>query len=99
MSHTRQLAAIMFTDIQDYSLMMRDSSETTTRVREKYRQIFESLIKKFSGTALQYYGGGTLSFFDSAIDAVHCAIDMQQAFIQHPSIPVRIGIHSGDYHF
>ncbi len=99
MSQTRRLAAIMFTDIQDYSLIMQDNGVTTPGVKEKYRQIFETLILKFSGTNLQHYRGGTLSLFDSAIDAVHCAIDMQQSFSQDPKIPVRIGIHSGDIIF
>ena len=96
MSQTRQLSAVMFTDIQDYSSMIQNGAENTARIKEKHHKIFKSLIHKYKGKILQYYGGGTLSIFDSAINAVQCAIDMQLAFIQDPRIPVRIGIHSGD---
>jgi len=73
---------------------MDDGVETS--IKKKYNEVFESLIQKYSGTALQNFGGSTLSYFHSAIDAVHCAIDMQQTFCKDPEIPVRIGIHSGD---
>jgi len=96
MSQTRKLAAIMFTDIQDYAPMMQNGGDNTARVKKKHHKKFESITQKYQGKVLQYYGGGTLSIFDSAINAVQCAIDMQLAFTQSPKIPVRIGIHSGD---
>src|SRR5262249_36222048 len=39
---------------------------------------------------------GTLSIFQSAVESVHCALAMQQAFCGHPKVPVRIGLHMGD---
>ena len=42
---------------------------------------------------------GTLSIFQSAIDAVQCAIAMQQAFGHSPQVPVRMGLHLGDIIF
>jgi TolB-like protein len=86
----------MFTDIQDYTSMMQKGGETVSRMKEKHHILFESITQKYKGKILQYYGGGTLSIFDSAINAVQCAIDMQLALAQDPKIPVRIGIHSGD---
>ena len=65
-------------------------------VRDKHRRIFNSITKKHKGRVLQYYGDGTLSIFNSAIDAVKCGIEMQLGFQKDPSIPVRIGIHTGD---
>jgi len=96
MNRTRQLAAIMFTDIQGYTRMMQKDEQKAIQFREKHRRIFNSLTNKYNGIILQYYGDGTLSIFSSAIDAVLCAIEMQNGFGGDPAIPVRIGIHTGD---
>jgi len=99
MERTRQLAAIMFTDIQGYTALMQQNEQKAIASRSKHRNIFNSATKKHNGKILQYYGDGTLSIFDSAIDAVNCAIEMQRGFQQDPAIPVRIGIHTGDIIF
>ena len=99
MTRTRQLAAIMFTDIQGYTTLMQKNEELAVQAREKHRRIFNSITKKFEGKILQYYGDGTLSIFNSAIDAVNCSIEMQLGFREEPIIPVRIGIHTGDIIF
>lgn len=99
MSRTRQLAAIMFTDIQGYTALMQQNEQKALQARSKHRRIFNSAMEKYNGKVLQYYGDGTLSIFDSAIDAVHCGIEMQLGFREAPSIPVRIGIHTGDIFF
>jgi len=95
----RQLAAIMFTDIEGYTALMQENEERAIQVREKHRAIFNSVTEKHTGRILQYYGDGTLSIFDSAIDAVNCGIEMQLGFQEDPAIPVRIGIHTGDIIF
>jgi tetratricopeptide (TPR) repeat protein/class 3 adenylate cyclase len=92
----RRLAAIMFTDIEGYSTIMEQNEGKGIRTRLKHRKIFDSTTRKHNGKVLQYYGDGTLSIFDSAIDAVECAIEMQLGFLADPAIPVRIGIHTGD---
>ena len=99
MTLSRQLAAIMFTDIQGYTALMQQNEEKAIQVREKHRRLFNSITKKHNGRILQYYGDGTLSIFNSAIDAVKCGIEMQLGFLKKPSIPVRIGIHLGDIIF
>ena len=96
---TRRLVAIMFTDIQGYTALMQQDENRAIQIREKHRAVFNKLTEKFHGKILQYYGDGTLSIFDSAIDAVNCGMKMQFAFQKHPSIPVRIGIHTGDILF
>lgn len=99
MVRSRQLAAIMFTDIEGYTHLMQQNEEKAIQAREKHRQIFNSNTEKHKGRVLQYYGDGTLSVFDSAIDAVKCGIEMQLGFLKSPAIPVRIGIHTGDIIF
>ncbi|HQU58354.1 MAG TPA: adenylate/guanylate cyclase domain-containing protein, partial [Saprospiraceae bacterium] len=99
MSRSRQLAAIMFTDIQGYTALMQQNEQEAVQARDKHRRIFNASTEKHKGRILQYYGDGTLSIFDSAIDAVKCGIEMQRGFQADPAIPVRIGIHTGDIIF
>jgi TolB-like protein/Flp pilus assembly protein TadD len=89
----------MFTDIVGYTALMQQNEEKAIQSREKHRRIFNSITEKHNGRILQYYGDGTLSIFDSAIDAVKCGIEMQFGFRKDPAIPVRIGIHTGDIIF
>jgi len=96
MSQSRQLAAIMFTDILDYATLMQKEDKEVKRIKEKHHQVFDPIIQKYQGKVLQYYGGKTLSIFQSAIDAVECGINLQLGFRQDARIPVRIGIHMGD---
>ena len=100
---TRRLAAIMFTDIEGYTALMQEDEKQAINIRDAHRKIFNSITEKYGGKILQYYGDGTLSIFNSTLEAVHCGIEMQKAFRAHKipearldSIPVRIGIHSGD---
>ena len=48
------------------------------------------------GKILQYYGDGSLSIFNSAINSVNCAISIQQQLQLEPKVELRIGIHTGD---
>ena len=95
---SRQLAAIMFTDIEGYTALMQADEEQAISHRERHRLIFESATARHKGRILQYYGDGTLSIFDSAIDAVLCAVEMQREFQTEPQIPVtpHAGIASGN---
>jgi len=93
----RQLVAIMFTDIQGYTALMQKGEDRAISYRERHREVFETATKKYNGRILQYYGDGTLSTFQSAVDAVQCAIEMQLSFTrEEPVLPIRVGIHSGD---
>ena len=93
---SHQLAAIMFTDIQGYTALMQQNEEKAIEYRNRHREVFNHVTRKFNGRILQYYGDGTLSTFTSAIDAVKCGIELQMAYQEFPQIPVRIGIHTGD---
>ncbi len=78
---------------------MQQNEKKAILARDKHRLIFNSITEKHKGKVLQYYGDGTLSIFNSAIDAVKCGIEMQFGFQKDPVIPVRIGIHTGDIIF
>ncbi len=92
----RILAAIMFTDIVGYTAMMHDDEVAAAAVRQRHRDIFQKEHQNCHGEILQYYGDGTLSIFKSAVEAVECAIAMQQQFQTGVIVPLRIGIHLGD---
>ncbi len=56
----------------------------------------ETSVAAHNGKILQYYGDGALSIFNSAIDGVNCAVEIQQTLQQEPKVDLRIGIHTGD---
>ena len=99
MLHHRQLAAILFTDIEGYTATMQASEQKAISQKERHREVLEHAHKQFKGRIVQYYGDGTLSIFQSAVEAVQCALSMQQVFCQPPEVPVRMGLHVGDIIF
>lgn len=95
----RQLAAIMFTDIVGYTALMQDDEAIAVATRTRHRNIFESQHESYNGKIVQYYGDGSLSVFNSAVEAVKCAIEIQILLQKGDPVPVRIGIHVGDIVF
>lgn len=92
----RQLAAILFADMTGYTALMQENEQLARSKRQRLKEVLEDTIARFHGKILQYYGDGSLSIFNSAIDSVHAAIDIQQQLQQHPRVDLRIGIHTGD---
>jgi class 3 adenylate cyclase len=84
MSQSRQLAAIMFTDIEGYTAIMQQDEQQALTLRNRHREVLQKEHAQYNGRIIQYYGDGTLSIFQSAIQAVQCAVAMQQAFCQPP---------------
>ena len=99
MEATRQLAAIMFTDMEGYTALMQKNEQAAIERRNRHREVFENAMADHGGNIIQYYGDGTLSIFSSAIHAVNAAVAMQVLFRQTPHVPLRIGIHIGDISF
>lgn len=99
MSQHRQLAAIMFTDIEGYSAIMEQNERRALVLKNRHREILQNEHKQHNGHIIQYYGDGSLSIFQSAVEAVACALAMQRTFCQKPKVPVRMGLHIGDVIF
>ena len=95
-SQHHRLAAIMFTDVVSYTSMMQADEARALRTIERHRAVLESCTQNYKGEVLQYYGDGSLSLFPSALEAVQCALEIQQELTQDPIVPLRIGIHLGD---
>ena len=96
---TRELAAIMFSDIVGYTALMgRDEREGLRAVRE-HREHLRAVLPQFNGRLIGEIGDGTLSSFHSAVDAVNCARELQATLVENPELRLRIGIHVGDVVF
>jgi class 3 adenylate cyclase len=99
----RTLAAIVFSDVVNYSgRMSRDEEYTLKLVRRDLNQMTR-FCEKFEGKVLKFTGDGLLMYFNSAVQAVTCALEIQKAFAQRATelsaeevLQHRIGIHLGD---
>ena len=99
----RRLTAVLLADVVGYSrLMSADEQRTHLRLADYVRDIIEPAVARHRGRLVRSMGDGMLVEFDSALDAVRCAIDIQRGFAEHePSktdqrIQLRIGINTGD---
>ena len=95
----RRLAAVMFTDIVGYTALMQQDEAKATAIRARHRQVFDQQHQLNNGEILQYFGDGTLSVFQSGVEAVECAISMQKELQKGEKVPLRIGLHIGDIVF
>ncbi len=92
----RKLAAVMFTDIEGYTALVGRDEAEAIRVVGIHRGHLAAFTAQYGGQVIQFYGDGSLSIYDSAVQAVECAIAMQQAYRLEGGVAVRIGIHVGD---
>jgi len=95
----RKLAAVMFTDIQGYTAFVQQDEKAALSKVATHRKYLEHFTAEYNGRVIAFYGDGSLSIYESALDAVHCGIAMQKAYQGDHPIPVRIGIHVGDIVF
>jgi Tol biopolymer transport system component len=96
MSSKRQLAAIMFTDIVGYTALMGKDSQKALELVHISKEIQKPLVEKYSGKWLKEMGDGAMAQFDTALDAVNCAVDIQKSARAELDAKLRIGIHLGD---
>ena len=99
MTSTRQLAAIMFTDIVGYTALMGNDEDKALELLRKNRMVQRPIIEKYSGRWLKEIGDGVLASFNTVSDAVNCAIDIQKACKSDADFNLRIGIHQGEVVF
>lgn len=96
MSQSRQLGAIMFADIMGFTAMMEENEAAASLCRSRLRNALKSACTSWNGRIVELTGDGGLCIFQSAYDAVRCAIAVQAEMKTADPIPLRIGIHSGD---
>lgn len=105
-SETRRLQAIMFTDIVGFSRMMGEDEERTIRLVEEHRVIVRAALAPNQGREHQTIGDAFVVLFDSALNAVSCAVDIQRRLRERNAgkpesehVVIRIGIHLDDIVF
>lgn len=96
MNHSRQLAAIMFTDIKGYTHLMEVNEVEANKFREKMVESVNEQVAAHLGRVVKFEGDGSICIFNSSIEAVRAAIAIQHEMNEIPKIPLRIGIHSAD---
>src|SRR4030095_6931716 len=99
MPSTRQLAAIMFTDIVGYTALMGEDEQRAFDLLRKNRQLQRPLIEQNNGKWIKELGDGVLASFPTVTDAVTAAINIQEACNQSKEFLLRIGIHQGEVVF
>ncbi len=75
----RRLAAILSADVVGYFRLMGDDEEATIEVLVNFRDVFSKRIENFDGRVVDTAGGSVLSVFDSVVEAVRCAMEIQLA--------------------
>jgi TolB-like protein/class 3 adenylate cyclase/Tfp pilus assembly protein PilF len=104
MTATRRLAAILAADVAGYSrLMGADEEGTLERLKALRRDLVDPQIAEHRGRIVKTTGDGMLVEFASVVDAVRCAVEVQQAMAERDTgvgadsrIELRIGINLGD---
>ncbi len=96
MTTSRQLAAIMFTDIVGYTALMGRDSAKALELIHISKEIQKPLVERYNGQWLKEMGDGVLVKFSTALDAVNCAVDIQKTAGVKFDGKLRIGIHLGD---
>ena len=89
-SQIRRLVAIMFADMTGFTAMMQEDEAKAKVLRNRQQKTLENLIPGHNGTIVQFFGDGTLSIFDSAIDAVKCGIEIQKELQKEPKVKLSI---------
>ena len=104
MSQTRRLAAILAADVAGYSRLMGADEEGTLAALKTIRQeLSDPKVKEHRGRIVKTTGDGLLVEFASVLDAVRCAVEVQQGMAARNAevpegrrIEFRIGINLGD---
>jgi TolB-like protein/class 3 adenylate cyclase len=104
MSETRKIAAILVADVVGYSrLAGADEDRTLARLRALRSDLIDPTIAVHHGRVVKRTGDGSLIEFRSVVDAVRCAIEVQNGLIERNTglpperrIEFRVGIHLGD---
>ena len=99
----RKLEAILSADVAGYSRLMQDDDAATVETLTKYRAIFSDFVSRHDGRVVDSPGDNILAEFDSPVEAVQCAVEIQHELgrrnlqlADHRQMQFRIGINLGD---
>ena len=99
----RKLVAILAADVEGYSRLMHEDEEATLATLSSHRAIVDSLVQALGGRISGTAGDSVLAEFASVVDAVRCAVGIQQSLFKangrldpERRMQFRIGINVGD---
>ena len=99
----RRLAAILAADVVGFSaLMSQDEEGTLARIKSLRRELIEPMVHAHYGRVVKTSGDGFLVEFSSPVEAVSCAVEVQETLVAKASseasqaVHLRIGINLGD---
>jgi adenylate cyclase len=99
----RKLTAILSADVEGYSRLMREDEVGTIRTVNSYKETMTALIQQYSGRVVDAPGDNLLAEFASVVDAVNCAVEIQQALAERNQeladgrrMHFRMGVNLGD---
>src|SRR5216684_2173273 len=99
----RRLAAILAADIAGYSALMGADEERTVRDLKAHQAVVLPMIDEFRGRIIDTAGDGILAEFASVVNAVECAVAIQQQMAERNAaieperrMQFRIGMNLGD---
>ena len=99
----RKLTTILSADVKGYSRLMGEDEELTLRTLKSHKEMMGSLIQQHRGRVVGTAGDNILAEFDSVVDSVQCAVEIQQMLrAKNAVLPetrrmeFRIGINLGD---
>ena len=103
MAETRKLAAILAADIAGYSALMGADEALTVRDLKAHQAVVLPMVDEFGGRIVDLAGDGILAEFASVVNAVECALAMQEKMAERNAevepdrrMRFRIGINLGD---
>jgi len=101
-AETRELAAIMFTDLHAYSALVQRNEAAGLRLLREQERVVRDVIPRFHGREVKTIGDAFLIEFTSALEACRCAVTLQNELrgrntnAKGERIELRVGIHVGD---
>ena len=99
----RKLAAILYADVAGYSRLTGVDEDATHRILSEYLDLISATIDSHRGRAMHYAGDAVLAQFSAAVDAVSCAVAIQNELVRRGAdladdrrVDFRIGVNLGD---
>jgi len=99
----RKLSAILSADVKGYSRLMGDDEEATVRTLKAHRSAIKDLTEQYRGRIVDSPGDNILAEFNSVVDAVNCAVEIQRELAERNAelaenrrMAFRIGVNLGD---
>ncbi|HTT16832.1 MAG TPA: adenylate/guanylate cyclase domain-containing protein, partial [Thermoplasmata archaeon] len=103
MPPARRLEVVMFTDMVGYTALAQADETGALALLDRHNELLRPVFARFRGREVKTVGDAFLVAFDSGLDAVACALEIQHVLREHnvgqppaERIQVRIGVHVGD---